>query len=154
MKTPSDWLAKYYPEPASEAAKRSWVDALEHSIRKWTGFRPKELDKFGLAKPPGLFLAELKSLDRVAVEGRTSWMGATAGTCALCQREDITSDPEGEGCRGCPLYIVRGAPCYGPLRVGRRSPYHAFVDGSDPEPMLRLLRSARKIAKKLDKEGK
>lgn len=49
-KTPADWLNKFYPESAAKAAKRSWFEALEHSIRKWSGLYPTTLKSHGIEK--------------------------------------------------------------------------------------------------------
>ena len=141
MKTPAYWLAKYYPEPASEAAKRSWVDALEHSIRKWTGLRKKALGPQFWIDRAGDLMCGIEPVLEVSTK-----------TCAMCQRAEAGGRLE---CSRCPLALARGGVhCDRNARGEDLSPYAAFTEHRDPEPMLALLRSARKIAKKLDKEGK
>lgn len=99
------WKEEFYAVPANEVAKE---DAVSHSLRKWEGLRPANLEKHwvywdyrGLTDLPG----EVLRID--------------SNSCALCVHYldnsiaayEVDEDPP-HMCSACPLAIARGdVPC-------------------------------------------
>lgn len=135
----ASWRRAYYPVEARDTAPS---DALEHSIRKWQG-----LDRFWL-----LFHSLRRDGD--LVHGWYHQFDVTAETCALCHhyQDDTPTRDVSCGietyCTRCPLAIARGGvPCDRQMLHETISPYDAFVERGDHDPMLSwLLRVARETA--------
>lgn len=91
--TPKDWLRKYYPVPATKAARGTWLEAVEHALAKWIGLRPKTLAGYGLEARGNYVVSSAPTLERMAPA-----LEVTAETCALCEK---VREPRG----------ARAAPC-------------------------------------------
>lgn len=124
------WKDEFYPkEPTKRMTK---VAALKHSILKWTGLLPKNLEKHGLEKC-GRWIQEKE-------DGTTDLM-INEESCALCVRF-LKEDPEGidSECIRCPLFkSLVTHPCN-----GEGSQFAAWVRKEDPKPMLRALKATLK----------
>lgn len=124
------WKDEFYPkEPTKRMTK---VAALKHSIQKWTGLLPKNLEKHGLEKV-GRWISEKEN---AALD-----FFIDSNTCALCVRF-LNENPNGDEheCKKCPLfksYITH--PC-----EGEGSKYAAWIRRENPRPMLRALKATLK----------
>ena len=112
------WKKEFYPIPAEQVLS---ADAVAHSLRKWEGLKPKNLAKH-----------DLISHGEVIIDDDGNELGIDASSCALCNHY-IDDD-----CAECPLALVRG----GVSCAMRDSPYHAFMESDDPNPMIKWLKKA------------
>lgn len=120
------WKAEFYPQPADEVPAD---EAVAHSLQKWKGMRPENLERHGVD-------AEWSYL---AFEDQT--LGIDASTCALCKHFARGS------CLKCPLAIVRGGVACDMRREDEArpygcSPFHKWATIGDPEPMIKWLEKA------------
>ena len=126
----SEWEKIYYPVPADQI--KTQAEALDHSILKWSGLRPKVLRAHGIVRY-GNALYDEEEGSRFEVAGQT---------CALCDldsREVATND-----CTTCALYKSRGnVACAIPCVYEETSPYEDFGRDGNPEPMLFELHKAK-----------
>lgn len=113
------WKQEFYPVPAEEAATGN-VAALKHSIVKWHGLRPENLDKHNVT-PVGTHYIGTTENDSEELAG--------SGSCALCV---LVSDT----CAVCVLTEVNST-------CGES--WHLWVYKRDPEPMIAQLEHALKI---------
>lgn len=124
------WMQEFYPVRAEHAK-----DALEHSIQKWTGMLPENLEKHEVSVrhygPGGL---------RVTEKGGQGFF--LRSTCALC----VQHLKESRYCDSCPLFKVRGMSC--DANDVEDSPWGLFVRYKVAQPMLDLLLQAK------EREGK
>lgn len=132
------WKKEFYPV---EANKVSEENALAHSLQKWDGLRPKNLDRHSVT----VYRAVLQDEDGYRLT-------IADGSCALCHQymyEDM--DPFSGGvCMACPLYKIRGIPCdvsAGGSEFYETSPYDVFRTKNDPEPMINLIKKAMEVVK-------
>lgn len=125
------WKAEFYPSPPNE--KATWRECLEHSIRKWTGLLPDNMAKHAV-------WAE----NAVITDVDSYRLGIDASSCALCQKGIYLHLDEGM-CTDCPLYAYLGKRRCDDDAQGI-SPYSAFCDSGDAQPMLDALKAARKFA--------
>lgn len=127
------WMNEFYPIPAN--SKLSEKKAIEHSILKWTGLLPENLEKHNVHKGYGSYILDSNS-KRFDISGIT---------CALCEKYYIDSDEEeafltvDSACENCPLYKKLGFGC-GEGTV-EKDPWRKFVLDSDPELMIKNLKS-------------
>lgn len=125
------WKLEFYPVPADVFTpverRRLLLQAIEHSIRKWTGLLPRNLQKHNVAVKNGLV---------VNTNGCSGSIEISSKTCALCKRYN--------SCTKCPLYKSLGTYCDN----GAHSPYRKFTLGDDPKPMIKALKKALKAHEK------
>lgn len=126
------WKKEFYPVSASKIKKSDWIGAIEHSILKWEGAKPKSLKAHGLVKVDGF----ISLADDAA--GKDFYFGDSS--CALCR---ITKT----NCDICPITIATGVTCVA-LEIGV---YRAWRQNSDPKPMLKALKKTLRHYKKLEK---
>ena len=129
----SSWKKEYYPIPASRCSKKN---ALDHSIRKWTGLLKVNLKKHGLRADAGELL-----------DGKhTTGFGIDCESCALCHYYmDIRMN-----CGACPLALAnKGVPCDGHYWDDDHSTllgqYSRFLQFDNARPMLNLLKKAKRM---------
>lgn len=120
------WKEEFY---STEANKVKRGDALDHSIQKWIGLRPKNIKKHGLY----LECADLMDDDNI--------FGINADSCALCQR--YLKPRKDNSCATCPLFKFLGRRC----DDGEDSPYMIFDYTNNPEPMIKALKGAKNRTK-------
>jgi len=119
------WKQEFYPVEARDVLKAS---AIEHSLQKWKGLRPENLQKHNLSA--------FAMMDHQFVSG---------ASCALCTHYLEPAHQDIPRCTECPLYKLRGGyPCDVETPSEILSPYSAWTDDSDPEPMIALLEQAAK----------
>lgn len=138
----ASWKKEFYPvNAASKRATASPLAAAKHSLRKWIGLRPENLEAHGLWNNGLYKILECGTNDEA--------FRIDSDSCALCQL--IKPERNGQGCGECPLAIVRGgAPCDGKKSNESKSPYAA----SSPEPMIGWLEKAIDYAAKVSKTKK
>ena len=118
------WKKEFYPTTAHSTKGAPVVDAINHSLQKWTGLRAENLAKHGLERVAG----HVRKLD-----GATTYQVAQAPQCALCvkfARQD--------SCTTCPLATNKDpAPSYGCI-----DQWTEFAYAGNPEPMIAALTRA------------
>jgi hypothetical protein len=136
------WKAEFYPIPAHETNE---ADAIDHSLQKWLGLLPENLDKHGVILDSGIVMEQGEPEDGVAID---------AGSCSLChhfcETDTFNSDDDESPCIECPLYKVRGAACDDETDMewtsNEPAPWHAFTrerEGHNPMPMIMWLKKTK-----------
>jgi hypothetical protein len=122
------WKLEFYPKPANRVAKR---DALAHSLRKWEGLREENLERHEVFRRGSYVWSE-------GVELRID-----GNSCALCEHFLRVKEVM-RMCSSCPLARARGGVSCDNLRDGheRMSPWAAWANRKDPEPMIAALQKA------------
>lgn len=124
------WKKEFYSRPLKKFTK---IQAIEHSLKKWTGLSKKNIQKHGL------FLKNYTSLR----DAENLSINIDCESCALCVK--YLKDWDGSvisKCEQCPLYITLGRACDD--RTSGDSPYSLFIDNQDPEPMIVALKKCLK----------
>lgn len=139
----ASWKKEFTPTTAKQAAKCGVVAAAEHSLRRWKGFRKKNLDKHGFEWV--MYEIVWKESDEV--------MGPFVINEELCALCIFSGDIEGDvQCYRCPLYKVRDeTPCGESIPKEFKNPVSSYVLEGDPEFMIKWLEKAVKYAKKHEK---
>lgn len=114
----ASWKEEFYPMPALTCP---CDQALEHSIRKWTGLLPENLKKHKV------FLDAHYVRD---LESPNCAFRIDGDSCALCANYYTESACRSE--EACPILLVTGADC--------SREYQEFVSQSQVSPMLDLLK--------------
>lgn len=118
------WKAEFEPTGAHTPGF-TVVDAIEHSLRRWTGLRHENLEKHGLRR------YHAKSITGVVgPKGQLTLLHFGRNDCALCVK--FLNDD----CEGCPLEEI-GKGC-----LSLKSPYRIAKITGNEEPMLQALREA------------
>jgi hypothetical protein len=116
------WKKEFYPTRADTRMSR--IDAVRHSLRKWKGLLPENLDRYNLT---------VSFIDFA--------LPVSGDSCALCQKYYDASIPDRERrCQKCPLAQVLGERC-DCLDDGNDyvSPWHSFSLDKNPVPMIEAL---------------
>lgn len=143
------WCNEFYPVPADDVSVQN---AVAHSLQKWKGLRPENLEKHGLIRYGD---REIREVESPPLRSYVPSLAIDADSCALCYhflRDEDTDEFDDDGdvvCSRCPLHQTLGHDCDhagGPydLWLGRikdvnrqRVIYnHA---SSTPEPMIAAL---------------
>ena len=125
------WKQEFYPVEARDVLKAS---AIGHSLQKWKGLRSENIRKH-----------------EVPVRSWRNNNFVCGASCALCTHYLEPARPPLPRCTECPLYKLRGGyPCDFETPSEILSPYSAWTDDSDPEPMIALLEQAAE----LERQGK
>lgn len=111
------WKKEFYPKAPTK--KMTTREAIEHSIKKWEGLRPENLEKHGMRISSHRIEDELDDLD------------INADSCALCKKFYFDFE-----CVECPLYQQLGKRC----DANSRSPYQIWRDKDNPVPMIKALK--------------
>ena len=121
------WQQEFYSQEASSLVNESDEDCLIHSIKKWTGALPENLEKHEVIYRDHNLLALVTDMKSVSFSGLT---------CALCQKySDSSPDEDDFDCyhegidEYCPIVRVTGATCSDAYDEGRH----------DVKPMIALL---------------
>ena len=116
------WIEEFYPVPADDCPREQ---ALEHSILKWTGLLPENLEKHGVQK----------CASYVQDPDWSDWLRIDATSCALCSHYWRST----LGCKHeaapCPVVRVTGNTC--------DARYLEFITSGQATPMLDLLRQVK-----------
>lgn len=119
------WKEDFYPISAQDAAELSWKEAVQHSLRKWEGFLPENLEAHQviIKKPdPRKHEYALKLME----PGSKSYLPISADTCSLCVKSDSY-------CEKCPIVKMRERPC-------DSDEFSHMVKLIAPIPMIELLK--------------
>ena len=112
------WIEEFYPVSADEC---SHDQALEHSILKWTGLLPENLEKHGMVR-------HYDSIKSLSGDG---WLRINGDSCALCRYhyspKNLCWDDEDP----CPIVSVTKRTC--------ETCYEKFLKEKQVTPMLNLL---------------
>ncbi len=126
------WKNEFYSIPADQCP----VDeAINHSIRKWTGLRAENIARHGLRFSQSLLQVDESSKSRLDID---------SSSCALCHH--YMRNPEGDynNCSACPLYQARNNTSCDKRMPGESfSPYLIGTVQDNPEPMLQWLEVAK-----------
>lgn len=138
------WMGEFFPIPQpidTASMNMTWEQACQHSLQKWTGLRPENLQKHHVilrpevldgSRPPLCVVSEMhaEKENLFDVEHKLEICGES---CALCFKseqiandineeidEEIESDEEDETspmfmCEACPLKFTLSLPCDGVL---------------------------------------
>ena len=141
------WKQEFYSVEASVAGKSTDVEMLEHSIKKWGGLQTENLERHDL-RASATFYSRIED-----VEGGSFHIDSAS--CSLCIRYLFSNGANDRGCVNCPLSKIRGnvaCDVDADADGDDPSPFDAWRDRADPEPMLTWLREAMKVA--MLKDGK
>lgn len=121
------WLEEFYPTDAKDYEDKTDRECLEHSILKWEGFLPKNMEKHD-----------------ISYNDISDWMH---GTCALCEKYSVcdSSYHESLETKSCPIVRATGKTC--------DSPWHIFREENDPWPMIKLLQKTVDFLDSEEKKG-
>lgn len=134
------WKDEFYPRPALAMVDSSWLDCLDHSIRKWEGLLPENLAKHDVS-----LLHGPDGVPVVMDDDEEEEFEIASVTCALCEKADFCRVEERGNnspsmCDYCPLAKSLGMSCSPSTREGV---YDKFYTTLDPLPMLEALKNAR-----------
>lgn len=120
------FLAEFYPIPANEATN-SWLEATNHSIQKWKGMLPENLEKHNQYTDDGDVLTIGDSEYRITLRYGSN-------TCALCMKDYAN------GCIPCPLYTLTQESCR-----YYDSVYAYSLRNDNPQPMIDALYATQRF---------
>lgn len=125
------WKDKYYPINATKVKKKDQLGAIEHSLLKWKGLKPKALEKHGL----------FGDEDGIRAIGSTdcepeNYLDVNGDTCALCHITNMS-------CHTCPITIATGNRC-DLSRWDNPSPFKVWQTDQNPKPMIAVLKKTLK----------
>lgn len=128
------WKEEFYPVPVESLAPDLPDLALvQHSLKKWEGLTPENLQKHGVKASSGYI--ENAAEDKLG--GLISEiLPIDAYTCSLCDK--YIPVYEKERCDLCPLYKALGNNSCD----DKGMPFKAWAWESDPKPMIAGLRRA------------
>ena len=99
------WKAEFYPVPADDKSLDTDVKRVEHSLRKWEGLTPGNIEKHELEF--GKYPFYTRRLMSISGTGNTFFIDDES--CALCEKHFDTQSK----CSTCPLAIHLGDVCDG-----------------------------------------
>lgn len=123
--TIKSWTEEFYPIKADDISIiKNPVAAIKHCIKKWEGLRPESLERHAVEKREGADIQDVKDENDI--------FDINSDTCALCARNVVM------GCDSCELAGARGGIncCDNTTKDEKMSPYDAWMQKSDPEPMI------------------
>lgn len=125
------WKKKFYPVQAYFLKKKSILAAIQHSIKKWVGLRPKNLKKHNL------HLSDAIIFELLPDKSNSKDFSICEESCALCVKFLRTKSH----CRACPIGKILRHPC----DSCDTDPYKIFSQTDNVEPMIKLLKKAKRI---------
>lgn len=110
----ASWKEEFYPTRADEAPHdRTEIEAIQHSITKWTGLKEENLRKHDLYLDGNL---QLTGIDDTVKPGLSAIkrQGIIASEhCSLCMKfKNYKGTQEKHCCELCPIYRRLGDTCY------------------------------------------
>lgn len=125
--TVESWVKEFYPITAENCPEE---DQVTHSLRKWRGMTPENLERHEL-KVDGH--SNLISKSSESPDYSNTVFAISGSTCALCAW-DIHKSIQlrvMKTCSFCPLFIHTGGTCH--------DRFYTWCYDRNPEPMLQLL---------------
>lgn len=136
------WEKEFYPVSAKTLAesKASDIELLEHSLQKWRGALPENLEKHGMTYADH----SLKEKGK-----RETFFVFSGNSCTLCVRH-VTHTVTGLSCGTCPIVRHTGGSCDGDAYIhcdngpgerhfSNRIPNVYEQSNNTAEPMVQLL---------------
>lgn len=130
----SAWIREFYPIKASECSEE---EALDHSIKKWEGLLPENLDFYSVSINKYGELVDDHDF-RFSIHG---------STCALCFYHP--------GCIECPFVTKLGYRCDEDnlSNIEERgeefeAPWWHWTQGHNPVPMITALKKIKELSEK------
>lgn len=148
-----NWMAKFYPTPASRVTKDA---AIDHSICKWEGLTKVNLKQFNIRVAGSM----LFSTDSPADDPDLHIGGHSCALCKVFGNNPAIGnhpainwhDQHARFCMGCPLALSRGGvPCDVRANGETASPWAKWIGDNDPRPMIVALKRAKRTG--LDKQS-
>ena len=133
------WKAEFYPTPAEVISDP--VEAIEHSILKWTGLLDDNLRKHAVRKT-----WQAVQLEDVSNYGK--FFRVSSSTCALCSLflnsgfSDDDNDEHDDDCLACPLVKAGYNSCLCDSSNASENAFEYWALTGDAEPMLEALETA------------
>jgi len=129
------WKQEFYPEEAYDVMNNGGDDLalVEHSLQKWLGLLPENLEKHGLQKLAQRW-GTIAEVDNMVVR-----FCVDSNSCALCQGYVEKNNH----CEGCPLFKHVGERC----GDSNTDPFSIWYDTGDPKPMIQALTEVRDALK-------
>ena len=121
----NSWKKEYYVGRVRTAGKGA-LTAVEHSLKKWEGLLPKNLKKHGVHI----------SHNEVYNPETGASFPIDCTSCALCH--STIDKYQTIDCNECTITHATGQRC-----DGNNSPYSAFLDHSNPKPMIKVLKKTK-----------
>lgn len=128
------WKQEFYPVDASQC--KTWGEAVQHSILKWSGLRPEALENHEVRLKNGEVFSE------------NDYFSFRESTCALCEVAEMRCASRGKDnwCNECVLSESRGGFSCDVAKPGERiSPWKAMVFENNPKPMIEALDKLKEI---------
>lgn len=117
------WKKEFY-SPISKVAKKN---AAAHSLKKWIGLRPENLEKHGLTTDHCSHIVDAVSEIRV--------LEITDQSCSLCRWSSLSKvGIRYANCNNCEYHEYYGKDC-----DDYHGPYNSWTLGENPEPMIKAL---------------
>lgn len=149
-----EWKEEFYP---CSAGRTSRNEAIDHSLRKWTGLLPSNLEKHGCHAVDGCVIPE--HVKEVPWKETWSFFSPNMNNCSLCHHyydEDTNYDDSGEylnQCRDCPIMKVTGKACDERYEYGdETSEWNRWTMENNAVPMVKLLERVKAEYENLTKE--
>lgn len=118
------WMDEFYPITAEEVASEGTpLEIAQHSLTKWTGVRPENLEHHGLTRKGS------RIYDTLNDRWDKPFIILDDESCSLCVRHYQGDD----GCTGCPIQLRTGRTCHDKYYAAIRQDYQTV------EPMIELL---------------
>lgn len=133
------WKKEFYPKKPNK--KLTWIEATEHSLRKWEGALKENLKKHNVVYD-GHCIVNATELE----DGSHYWERVNfefnSMTCALCIKSTNAFDGHVD-CFECPIYKINGTAC------DDEDDGIYTMSADNPKPMIKLLKNTlKKLQKK------
>lgn len=123
------FLKEFYQIPANEATN-SWLEATNHSIQKWKGMLPENLEKHNQIMSDEWHIVTTDSGEKTLAYGNI--------TCALCIK--AINEAGYYFCSVCPLMMLFSYEC-----DDGESAYVSTKYSRNPQPMIDALYSTQRF---------
>ena len=120
------WKKEFYPKAPTK--KMTFLEATEHSLRKWIGLRYTNR---------ALHHINVSLAGNLENDKDVQFLSIDSSSCALCKVVD-------SNCENCPIFLLTKDTC-DISRGNFHSAFGAWMDDVDPEPMILLLESVREF---------
>lgn len=125
----ASWKKEFYKGRVRDAAKDD-LDAINHSLLKWTGLLPENLERHGVVRGE-------RSIQGDDGRGNIKWFYINDETCALCHQVHVVDYHS--GCGDCLYHQWYTESC----DANARSPYEVWRLQGNPVPMIKALENVR-----------